>query len=44
MSDQGSTVPLLLHYSLAVSVIVVAIDPTHLSQMGRSVTVTGLPV
>ena len=44
LSDQGSTVPLLLHYSVAVSVVVVVIDPTHLSQMGRSLTVTGQSV
>ena len=38
---QGSTVPLLLHYSVAVSVVVVAIDPTHLGQMRGSVSVAG---
>ena len=38
--DQGSTVPLLLHYSVAVLIVISTIDVTYLGQMRRSVTVT----
>ena len=42
--NPGTTVPLLLHNSLAVPVIVVPVEVTHLSQMLGSVTETGQSV
>ena len=40
----GTTVPLLLHDSLAVPVVIVPIQVTHLGQMRGSVSVTGQSV
>ena len=37
-------VPLLLHDPLAVPMVIVAINPTHLGQMRGSVTVAGQSV
>ena len=42
--NPGTTVPLLLHDSLAVPVIVVPVEVTHLGQMLGSVTETGQSV
>ena len=41
---QGSPLQLLMDNPVAVSMVIITVDQTHLGQMGGSVTVAGLPV
>ena len=41
---QGSPLPLLMDNPVAVSMVIITVDQSHLGQMGRSVSVAGLTV